>query len=110
MLVIKRLLIALVAVFLVVLAVIVLRTLAHQPLSALAVDQVSIQLDEDAMAERLSKSIRFKTVCHQNPQYKGRSQFLDYGPRALRSARLKGLSLKSLRLKSLRLNSLRIND
>ena len=54
MLVIKRLLIAFMALFLVVLAVIVVRTLAHQPRQALAVDQVLIPLDAEAMAGRLS--------------------------------------------------------
>ena len=74
-LIMKRIL-SIVAVLITVgLAVIIMRTMAHQPLQHQAIDQVDIQLDEMAMAERLSASIRFKTVSHQNPQYKDLSQF-----------------------------------
>ena len=78
MLVIKRLLIGFMALFLVVLAVIVVRTLTHQPRQALAVDQVLIPLDGEAMADRLSESIRFKTVSNQDPQHIDPSQFLGF--------------------------------
>ena len=71
----KRILSIVAVVITVGLVVIIMRTLAHQPLQPQAIDQVDIQLDEMAMAERLSASIRFKTVSHQNPQYRDLSQF-----------------------------------
>lgn len=71
----RRILITVVGLITVVLAVIVARTLAHQPLQSQVIGQVDIELDEMAMAERLSESIRFRTVSHQNPQYRDLSQF-----------------------------------
>ena len=56
-------------------AVVAVRTLTHQPPVAVNTDLVAIELNEAALAERLSQSIQFQTVSYQAPELKNQSQF-----------------------------------
>lgn len=63
----KSVLLGLLVVLLAVAAIIVTRTLLHTPASAEPVAPVTIALDEQRIAARLSRAIRFPTVSHQDP-------------------------------------------
>ena len=56
-------------------ALVVVRTLMHQPPASINTDLVEIELNEAALAERLSQSIQFQTISFQSPELKDRSQF-----------------------------------
>lgn len=71
----KRLIIAGIGAIGLLIAVVVVRTLMHQPPAATNTDRVEIQLNERALAERLSQSIQFKTISFQSPELKDQSQF-----------------------------------
>ncbi|TNF90672.1 MAG: M20/M25/M40 family metallo-hydrolase [Gammaproteobacteria bacterium] len=47
-------------------AVVLIRTVGHQPLAVESVERVEIALDEEAIAARLAEAIRFKTISHQS--------------------------------------------
>jgi carboxypeptidase PM20D1 len=59
----------------VLIAVVVVRTLMHQPPAATNTNLVDIELNEAGLAERLSQSIQFQTVSFQSPELKNQSQF-----------------------------------
>jgi carboxypeptidase PM20D1 len=59
----------------VLIAVVVVRTLMHQPPAATNTNLVDIELNEAALAERLSQSIQFQTISFQSPALKNQSQF-----------------------------------
>ena len=63
----KRLIIAGIGAIGLLIAVVVVRTLMHQPPAATDTDRVEIELNERALAERLSQSIQFKTISFQSP-------------------------------------------
>ncbi|MDA9566164.1 hypothetical protein N9R55_03735, partial [Porticoccaceae bacterium] len=54
-------------------ALVVVRTLMHQPPAS--INLVEIELNEAALAERLSQSIQFQTISFQSPELKDQSQF-----------------------------------
>ena len=56
-------------------ALVVVRTLMHQPPASINTDLVEIELNEAALAERLSQSIQFQTISFQSPELKDQSQF-----------------------------------
>jgi len=71
----KRLFSGSIAAIGVLIAVVVVRTLMHQPPAATNTNLVDIELNEAALAERLSQSIQFQTVSFQSPELKNQSQF-----------------------------------
>ena len=71
----KRLIIIVSAAIGLLIAVVAVRTLMHQPPVAVNTDLVAIELNEAALAERLSQSIQFQTVSYQAPELKNQSQF-----------------------------------
>ena len=71
----KRLIIIGLAAIGLLIAVVVVRTLMHQPPATTNTDLVAIELNESALAERLSQSIQFQTVSFQSPALKDQSQF-----------------------------------
>ena len=71
----KRLLIAGIGAIALLLIVVVVRTLMHQPPTAVNTAGVEIELNESALAERLSQSIQFQTVSYHSPELKDQSQF-----------------------------------
>ena len=56
-------------------ALVVVRTLMHQPPASIDTNLVEIELNEAALAERLSQSIQFQTISFQSPELKDQSQF-----------------------------------
>ena len=74
----KRLIIAGIGAIGLLIAVVVVRTLMHQPPAATDTDRVEIELNERALAERLSQSIQFKTISFQSPELKDQSQFTGF--------------------------------
>ena len=56
-------------------ALVVVRTLMHQPPASINTNLVEIELNEAALAERLSQSIQFQTISFQSPELKDQSQF-----------------------------------
>ena len=56
-------------------ALVVVRTLMHQPPASINTDLVEIELNEAALAEHLSQSIQFQTISFQSPELKDQSQF-----------------------------------
>jgi carboxypeptidase PM20D1 len=56
-------------------ALVVVRTLMHQPPTSIDTNLVEIELNEAALAERLSQSIQFQTISFQSPELKDQSQF-----------------------------------
>lgn len=59
-------------------AVIVVRTLTHQPPAVISVERVVIELNEAELAQHLSESIQFQTVSFQSPEYRDSSQFTGF--------------------------------
>jgi carboxypeptidase PM20D1 len=74
----KRLIIAGIGAIGLLIAVVVVRTLMHQPPATTDTDRVEIELNERALAERLSQSIQFKTISFQSPELKDQSQFTGF--------------------------------
>ena len=74
----KRLIIAGIGAIGLLIAVVVVRTLMHQPPAATDTDRVEIELNERVLAERLSQSIQFKTISFQSPELKDQSQFTGF--------------------------------
>ena len=56
-------------------ALVVVRTLMHQPPASINTNLVEVELNEAALAERLSQSIQFQTISFQSPELKDQSQF-----------------------------------
>ncbi len=74
----KRLFKASIAAIGILIAVVVVRTIMHQPPAAIKTDLVEIELNEAALAERLSQSIQFQTVSFQSSELRDQSQFTDF--------------------------------
>ena len=56
-------------------SVVVIRTLLHSPPPFADITLVNIDLDEPAMADRLSQAIRFQTISHQSASDKQNLEF-----------------------------------
>ncbi|MDA9919031.1 M20 family peptidase [Porticoccaceae bacterium] len=56
-------------------ALVVVRTLMHQPPASINTNLVEVELNEAALAERLSQAIQFQTISFQSPELKDQSQF-----------------------------------
>ena len=59
--------ITILAVLLALVAIVVVRTMMHQPDSLADVARVNVVVDERTIARHLAEAVRFKTVSHQNP-------------------------------------------
>ena len=67
--------ITILAVLLALTAIVVVRTMMHQPESLADVARVDVVIDEQTVARHLAEAVRFKTVSHQNPADFDSSQF-----------------------------------
>jgi len=74
----KRLIITGLGAIALLIIVVVVRTLMHQPPAAVNATVVEIELNESALAERLSQSIQFQTVSFQSSDLKDQSQFTGF--------------------------------
>mgnify|MGYP001142713304 FL=1 len=74
----KRLIITGLGAISLLILVVVVRTLIHQPPAAVNATVVEIELNESALAERLSQSIQFQTVSFQSSDLKDQSQFTGF--------------------------------
>ena len=71
----KSILVILLAGLLLLCAIIVARTVMHQPQTLGAVARVEVELDEQIIGKHLSEAIRFKTVSFQNPENAQAAEF-----------------------------------
>ncbi len=67
--------ITILAMLLALAAIVVVRTMMHQPESLADVARVDVVIDEQTVARHLAEAVRFKTVSHQNPADFDSSQF-----------------------------------
>jgi len=74
----KRLIITGLGAIALLIIVVVVRTLMHQPPAAVNATVVEVELNESALAERLSQSIQFQTVSFQSSDLKDQSQFTGF--------------------------------
>ena len=65
----KRIRLCAVGVVVLLAVVVVVRTVLHAPIPLEPVAAVEVELDEQAIAERLAASIAFKTISHQSPVF-----------------------------------------
>ena len=71
----KILRISLLAVVLVIMAVVFVRTLLHTPTGISSVEQQTINVDETTIAEHLAAAVRFRTVSNQRSEEFAADQF-----------------------------------
>ena len=55
------------AILLIIIAIIIVRTFMHNPQTSAAIDVVTIDIDEDRASQHLSQAIKFATISPQDP-------------------------------------------
>ncbi|MFY9333786.1 MAG: M20 family peptidase [Porticoccaceae bacterium] len=63
------------AILLIIIAIIIVRTFMHNPQTSAAIDVVTIDIDEDRASQHLSQAIQFATISPQDPAQRDHAVF-----------------------------------